>query len=111
MSTIRKAALSLLVAVSAGPLIAGTAAAGADPAEVRISQHRYEPSAITVQRGATIRWVNDDDDPHTVTSDGGAFASRGIDTREEFTFTFDAPGRYPYHCTLHPLMKGSVVVQ
>ncbi len=103
---------ALLVAASAALLVAsGHPAAGAEPAEVRIKQHQYAPQAITVPRGTTIRWVNDDDDPHTVTSENGTFASRGIDTHEEFTFTFNAPGTYAYHCALHPTMTGSVVVK
>ena len=76
-----------------------------------MAQHHYTPAAITISRGATVRWVNDDDDPHTVTSDGGGFASRGIDIHEEFTFTFGAPETYRYHCALHPMMTGIVVVQ
>lgn len=83
----------------------------ARPVEIRIAQHRYRPQAITVSPGTTLRWVNDDEDPHTVTADGGAFASRGIDTHEAFTFTFAAPGAYRYHCALHPGMTGEVVVR
>ncbi|BDG01387.1 cupredoxin domain-containing protein [Anaeromyxobacter oryzae] len=105
---------TLAVAACAGLLIAAAGDAGpgqASPREVRISAHRYLPQTVTVPRGATVRWVNEDDDPHTVTSDGGAFASRGIDTSETYTFTFDAPGSFPYHCALHPTMTGTVVVQ
>ncbi len=96
-----------------GGLLLGTVrAAGGEPAhEIRISQHRFAPAEVAVPRGTTVHWVNDDDDAHTVTSDGGAFASAGLDTHEEFTFTFGAAGTFPYHCALHPMMTGRVVVR
>jgi plastocyanin len=98
--------------LGAGLLLATGRAGGVDPAaEVHISQFRFAPRELTVPRGAAVRWVNDDDEPHTVTSDGGAFASSGLDTHEQFTFTFDAAGAYPYHCALHPTMTGRVVVK
>ena len=98
--------------LGAALLLATGRAGGVDPAaEVRISQYRFAPRELTVPRGAVVRWVNDDDEPHTVTSDGGAFASSGLDTHEQFTFTFDAAGTYPYHCALHPTMTGRVVVR
>jgi plastocyanin len=101
----------LVAALLAAAALSPTAAPPLQRVEVRISDHRYAPETITVRRGATVRWVNEDDDPHTVTSDRDAFASPGMDKREDFTFSFDAPGRYPYHCALHPMMTGTVVVK
>ena len=98
--------------LGAGLLLATGRAGGVDPAaEVRISQYRFAPRELTVPRGAVVRWVNDDDEPHTVTSDGGAFASSGLDTHEQFTFTFTAPGTYSYFCSVHPHMTGTIVVK
>ena len=112
MIPIRCFRLLLPIAAAAAVLQARAALAeGARPAEVRIAQHRYLPREITVSPGTTLRWVNEDEDPHTVTADGGAFASRGIDLHEAFTFTFSAPGTYRYHCALHPGMTGKVVVK
>ncbi|HET8732203.1 MAG TPA: cupredoxin domain-containing protein [Anaeromyxobacteraceae bacterium] len=102
--------LSLLAAAALVPARAALAE-DARPAEIRIAQHRYEPRVITVSAGTTLRWVNEDEDPHTVTADGGAFASRGIDVHEAFTFTFSTPGTYRYHCALHPDMTARVVVK
>lgn len=108
----RSVSLLLPLAAAAALLRAPPALAdGPPPAEIRIAQHLYEPRVITVSPGTTLRWVNEDEDPHTVTADGGAFASRGIDTHETFTFTFSAPGTYRYHCALHPGMTGRVVVK
>jgi len=37
--------------------------------------------------------------------------SKTLDTDDKFTFTFTKPGTYSYFCSLHPKMKGKVVVQ
>ncbi len=112
MIPIRCVRLLLPLATAAALLQARPAPAEeARGAEIRIAQHRYEPRVITVSPGTTLRWVNEDDDAHTVTADGGAFASRGLDTHEAFAFTFSAPGTYRYHCALHPGMTGRVVVK
>ncbi len=104
--------LLLPIAAAAALLHARPALAeGAPPAEIRIAQHRYQPRVATVSPGTTLRWVNEDEDAHTVTADGGAFASRGLDTHEVFTFTFSTPGTYRYHCALHPGMTARVVVR
>lgn len=107
MNAVRGAIAAALALASVPHLAAPRASA----AEVRIAEHRYAPETITVPRGATVRWVNEDDDPHTVTSDGDAFASPGLDRREAWTFTFAAAGTYAYHCALHPTMTGTVVVR
>jgi len=60
--------------------------------------------------GATVTWVNEDDEPHTVTATG-VFASPGLDYDETFSFKFTTAGRYTYQCLLHPRMTGTVVVQ
>ncbi len=96
----------------AGLLLASARAAGGERVRVvHISRHRFVPGEVEVARGTTVRWVNDDDDPHTVTADGGAFASAGLDTHEEYTFTFGAAGLFSYHCALHPMMTGRIVVE
>jgi plastocyanin len=46
-----------------------------------------------------------------VVSTDGAFKSKVLDTDEKFTFTFDKPGTYPYFCSIHPKMTGTVKVQ
>ncbi len=100
------AALCLLLAAPARPRAGAPAAQ-----EVRISDFAFAPRDLHVKRGATVRWVNDDQEPHTVTADGGAFGSRGLDAGDGYAFTFEKTGRFPYHCALHPRMTGTVVVE
>ncbi len=100
------AALSLSLAAPARPGVAAP-----EGPEVRISDFAFAPRDLRVKRGATVRWVNQDQEPHTVTSDAGAFGSRGLDAGEGYAFTFEKAGRFPYHCSLHPTMTGTVVVE
>jgi plastocyanin len=80
-------------------------------AEVRIDNFSFAPPTITVAVGTTVTWTNHDDIPHTVVSTDGVFKSKVRDTDEKFSYTFDKAGTYPYYCSIHPKMKGQVVVQ
>src|SRR5215470_9328892 len=107
----------LLAAVFALMVVKGQTlrelAASAAPAtvEVKIDNFSFGPQSITVAVGTTVKWTNRDDIPHTVVSSEGVFKSRVLDTDETFSFTFSKPGNYPYFCSIHPHMTGSVVVQ
>ena len=71
----------------------------------------YSPNPVTITRGTTVTWVNNDGDLHTVTSSQGLFASPGLDPGDTFAYRFTAPGTYPYFCAVHPHMKGTILVQ
>jgi plastocyanin len=87
-------------------------AATALPAETRasIDNFTFKPDTITIPVGTTVVWQNDDDIPHTVVSLDGTFRSAALDTEDKFSFTFDKAGMFEYFCSLHPHMKGEVVV-
>jgi plastocyanin len=102
----------LLVTMLAGRKTASVAAApAAAGVEVKIDNFSFTPAALTVAAGTQVTWTNRDDIPHTVVSDDKAIKSKTLDTDEKFTFTFTKPGTYSYFCSLHPKMKGTVVVQ
>ena len=60
--------------------------------------------------GTTVTWINDDWAPHTVTADDGAFVSDRLNQGQRFAHTFAEAGTYPYRCSFHPGMLGTVVV-
>ncbi len=60
--------------------------------------------------GTAVTWINYDQGSHTVTSDDGLFASSNIPPGGRFTYTFESPGIYRYHCQIHPSMRGTVSV-
>jgi plastocyanin len=80
-------------------------------AEVTIGNFTFQPETLTVAPGTTVTWTNRDDIPHTVVSTDGLFKSKARDTDEKFSFTFDKAGTYPYFCSIHPKMKGQIVVR
>jgi len=79
---------------------------------ISISGMLYKPALIEIKAGESITWTNQDSAPHTVTAqDGISFASTTLSRGAQFTHTFDKPGTYPYYCTYHPNMIGTVVVK
>jgi len=77
---------------------------------VAISDYSFKPATITISPGTRVVWTQKDDDPHTVTADDGSFDSKGLGQGDTYARVFDKPGRYPYHCSAHPFMKGVVIV-
>ncbi len=78
---------------------------------VDLASFAFSPGTITVKVGTTVTWTNKDGTTHTVTSDTGAFDSGNLAANGKYSYTFSAAGTYPYHCTIHPYMKGTVIVQ
>lgn len=73
----------------------------------------YDPNPITVSLAThpKVIWANDDGLQHTVTADDGvSFDSGNIGGGEAYSHTFSATGTFPYHCTIHPTMVGTLVV-
>ncbi|MGV8107026.1 MAG: cupredoxin domain-containing protein, partial [Nitrososphaerota archaeon] len=77
----------------------------------------YTPPTLTVPTGATVTWKNADSTLHTVTSgsaeggeSGTEFDSSYLAAGKTFQWTFPTAGTFDYYCTLHPFMKGQVVV-
>ena len=71
----------------------------------------FNPTALTIAKGATVTWTNDDSTTHTVTSDTGAFDSGNLSPGATYTRQFNDTGTFPYHCTIHPFMKATITVQ
>jgi plastocyanin len=103
----------LFAAVNTRALPAAAAQSQQAPAmaEVKIDNFSFTPKEITVAAGTTITWTNRDDIPHTVVSTEKVFKSKVMDTDEKFSYTFSKPGTYPYFCSVHPHMTGTVVVK
>jgi len=78
--------------------------------DVSIANLAFAENAITAKVGDTVKWVNNDGMPHTVTADNGAFDGGTMETGEEFNFTFTQAGTWTYHCALHPSMTGTITV-
>ena len=101
----------LLLAGSPKVTAADQPSAASASAEVKIDNFVFGPQTITVPVGTTVTWTNHDDIPHTVVSTDGVFKSKVRDTDEKFSYTFTKPGTYPYYCSVHPKMTGTIVVK
>ncbi|UYN89358.1 MAG: cupredoxin family copper-binding protein [Anaerolineales bacterium] len=83
---------------------------------VTIANFSFGPGTLTVKAGTTVTWRNNEDAPHTVTADDGSFGSNTLGQGDSFSFTFDTPGTYDYHCQFHggaghAGMSGTIVVE
>ena len=78
---------------------------------IEISDFKFVPQTITIKGGDSITWINRDSIQHSATSDTGAFDSGLLAKNREFTFTFDGAGEFSYHCTPHPYMKATIIVE
>ena len=77
----------------------------------------FDPVILNVPVGATVTWKNLDSTLHTVTSGsaesgkpGTIFDSSYLIGGKTFQHTFSTAGTFDYFCTLHPYMKGQVIV-
>jgi plastocyanin len=84
--------------------------------QVTIQDFSFKPSTLTVKAGTRVTWMNNGPSAHTVTSDtmvfesstlaspvaGDPYGGGGAMPGAAFNFTFNTPGTYAYHCSLHP---------
>jgi len=104
----RRAALSVLaclfLAVSAAP-------AGAVTKTIGVVDFAFNPKGVSVAQGTTVNWQNTGTRTHTATQDSGFFDTGNITPgMTSAGKLLTAAGGYPYHCTIHPSMVGSVKV-
>lgn len=79
--------------------------------EIKIQANAFVPQTLTISVNSTVKWKNLDAIAHTVTSDNLSWDSGNIPAGGTFKFTFTATGTFDYHCTIHPFMKGTIIVQ
>ncbi|MGZ7164444.1 MAG: cupredoxin domain-containing protein [Halobacteriota archaeon] len=78
---------------------------------IAIKNDAFNPSSITISKGATVTWTNEELEMHTVTSDTGAFDSGNLNHGDSYSHQFNDAGTFPYHCSPHHFMKGTITVQ
>ncbi|MBS3159735.1 cupredoxin domain-containing protein [Candidatus Woesearchaeota archaeon] len=75
-----------------------------------ISNFEFNPTEIIIQKGTTVTWKHDDSVTHKIVS-LGIFESENLERGYEFSFTFNEIGEYNYYCSIHPSMKGKIIVK
>jgi plastocyanin len=89
---------------SAAPAVASGAVT------INIKNIAFQPATITVKVGTKVTWINLDSAAHTATSDTSLWDSGRLAQNQSFSWVFDKPGAYPYHCTYHKMMLATIVV-
>lgn len=86
----------------------------AAPTRVEIISFNFTPQTVTVAVGDTVTWTNRDSFGHTATSIAGqavAFDTGVLGRDESKAVLFNTSGTFDYFCTVHPGMRGIVVVE
>ncbi len=79
---------------------------------ISIASFAFSQSSLTINKGDKVIWTNNDNAPHTVTSDSGSeLNSDTLSTGDKYEHTFNSAGTFNYYCTIHPSMKGKVIVR
>jgi len=89
----------------------GAGAGGGAAIPVSIGFDAVAPQHLDVLLGDTVTWTNDSVRTHTVTADDGSFDSGRVIPSTTYTRTFAALGDNPYHCVIHPFIRGDVEVE
>jgi plastocyanin len=92
----------------------GGGGTAAKTATVDMKDISFQPETVTIPKGGTVTWVNEDSVGHDVTADDDSFKSGdpgGISGGGEYEHTFDEAGSFKYVCTVHPGMEGTVDVK
>jgi plastocyanin len=89
----------------------GNTSGQAESAQIEMSDDVFKPAQLTVPVGTKVTWINLGTKAHTVVDNDKLFDSGLVNVNGQFSYTYTAPGNYPYHCAPHPKMLGLIVVK
>jgi len=78
---------------------------------VQIKRTGFVPVTVTINLNDSVTWKNVDTINHQVVANGGSFASPILAPGKTYTRTFRNGGTFRYHDSLHPSLKGTVIVR
>jgi plastocyanin len=110
MIALRRLAAAFVTGLVALGMSAAVASAQTSSGSVTIADFQFTPAAVQVAQGSTVTWTNNGPSNHTATSDTGAWDSGPLQPGKTFSFKFNSPGTFTYHCSIHPSMKGTITV-
>lgn len=88
-----------------------TTAPGQTKGAVTIQNFAFSPAEITISKGESVTWTNEDSAPHQIASDTNVFSGNLIAKGQNYSFIFKDAGTFSYHCVIHPSMKGTIIVK
>jgi len=90
----------------------GTGGTSPQTFNVSISNFAFNPVGLSIKKGDTVIWTNDDSTQHTVTSDSGSeLGSQLLSNGQIYSHTFNNAGTFNYHCSVHSFMGAKITVQ
>jgi plastocyanin len=95
------------------PSVAGEQVSGLAAAQTvqETDALKFDPGSVTVSTSGVVQWTNSSSAPHNVTFDANPeITSSTMNPGDKYEVRFTRAGQYPYHCTFHPGMNGTVVV-
>lgn len=75
-----------------------------------MSRYKFVPGDMTIKKGQTVTWYNDDQVQHQIFSPGGGFNSDHMRYGASFSQKFDKTGDFEIRCSVHPGMRAKVTV-
>jgi plastocyanin len=87
---------------------AAPAGGGSVGGTVKMAGLTFAPATLTVARGSTVVFDNDDTAPHTVTARSGGVDSGVLDPGRQFSTT--VTDGFDYFCSIHPSMTAKIAV-
>ncbi len=97
----------------AAPPVAAKAPAATEAAaltnDVAIKDFVFMPRELAVKKGTTVTWTNEDSTPHIIAFSDSE--SQQLGKGDTYSKKFDTTGTFEYHCSIHPSMQGTVVVE
>ena len=97
-------------ATTAPATAGGPTTSSAVGAQVVMKNIAFDSTRLTIKVGQTVTWVNQDSAQHDVVANNGEFKSSLFGAGGTFSFTFTKAGTYPYNCSIHPHMTGTIIV-
>jgi plastocyanin len=89
----------------------GGGSTGGATVEVKMEGMAFSPQTVTIKVGDTVNWTNMDQPPHNAVAVDKSWQTSTFATGESGSVTFATAGTFPYICTIHPNMTGTVIVQ
>jgi plastocyanin len=99
----------MLTGIHSAGAASGPAASASKGATVDINNFAFHPPTLTVAKGSTVTFSNSSKVAHTATR-GGAFDTGVIKPGKSVSIRFKQKGTFAYHCEIHPLMHGKIIV-
>jgi plastocyanin len=101
--------LGLILAGIGGGAATGRTATKSAIKEVDVVNFAFTPATLRIAKGDKVSFANTSAATHTATRDG-AFDTGLIKPGKSASIRFKQKGSFPYHCLIHPSMRGKIVV-